>query len=160
MLILTMNIGKERYGIDSLLVTEIVPLVMLDQVPMVDKIIRGIFNYRGNPTPVVDLCQFFEKRACKNNQGSRIIIIDSVQKDNTARPIGLIAERVTEVLKCSESDLLTSGIASENTPFLGKVYKHNDEMIQLIDTRKILPVSIAQKIFVDEQKNSELKINH
>jgi chemotaxis-related protein WspB len=156
MLILTMNIGKERYGIDSLLVSEVVPLVNLDQVPMVDKIIKGIFNYRGKPTPVVDLCQFFEKRESEHNLGSRIVIIECQQGKRAARPIGLVAERVTEVLKCDEEKLLSSGISSENTPFLGKIYKHNNEMIQLIDTRKILPVSIAQQIFIDDHPINEL----
>ena len=153
MLILTMNIGKERYGIDSLMVTEVIPLIHLDQVPMVDKIIKGIFNYRGTPTPVVDLCQFFENRDSHNNLGSRIVIIDSHQDSTDSRPIGLVAERVTETVKCDKDKLLSSGIRSEETPFLGKIYKHNDELIQLIDTRKILPISIAKQIFVDDSES-------
>lgn len=152
-----MNIGKERYGIDSHLVAEIIPMIHLDQIPMVDKIIKGIFNYRGTPTPVIDLCQFFKKRDCENNLGSRIVIINCSQKDNSDRPIGLIAERVTEVVKCTEEQLLSSGIMSDSTPFLGKIYKHNDEIIQLIDTRNILPVSIAEQIFVDDQMSNELQ---
>ena len=157
MLILTLNIGKERYGIDSLLVTEVIPMVNLDQVPMVDKVIKGIFNYRGKPTPVIDLCQFFENRESKNNLGSRIVIIDCKQ-GNSNRAIGLVAERVTEVLKCNEDQLLPSGIISEKTPFLGKIYKYKDELIQLIDTRKILPVSIVQQIFVDDQTSNEARL--
>lgn len=157
MLILTMNIGKERYGIDSQLVAEVIPMIHLDQIPMVDKIIKGIFNYRGTPTPVIDLCQFFEKRDCENNLGSRIVIINCPQKDNPDRPIGLSAERVTEVIKCTEDQLVSSGVASDSAPFLGKIYKHNDEMIQLMDTRSILPVSIAQQIFIDEPMSDELR---
>jgi len=150
-----MNIGKERYGINSLMVSEVLPMINLDQVPMVEKIIKGIFNYRGKPTPVVDLCQFFEKRDSKNNLGSRIVIINCQQDTGIEKPIGLVAERVTEVLKCDEDKLISSGITSENTPFLGKIYKHNNEMIQLIDTRKILPVSIAQQIFVDDSASND-----
>ena len=154
MLILTINIGKERYGINSNRVTEVIPMINLDQVPMVDKIIKGIFNYRGRPTPVVDLCQYFEDRESVKNLGSRIVIINSKQSDGSERPIGLIAERITEVLKCDEEELLSSGISSAGTPFLGKIYKHNDEMIQLLDTKKILPVSIIQQIFVEDQEDS------
>jgi chemotaxis-related protein WspB len=154
MLILTMNIGRERYGIDALLVTEVIPMIRLDQIPMVDKVIKGIFNYRGTPTPVIDLCHFFEQRDCKNNLGSRIIIIDCPQGKHSSRPIGLIAERVTETLKCTKQQLMSSGIKSANSPFLGKIYKHNNEIIQLIDSRNILPVSIAQQIFVDDQMDN------
>jgi chemotaxis-related protein WspB len=151
MLILTMNIGKERYGINTDQVAEVIPLINLDQIPMVDKIISGIFNYRGRPTPVIDLCQFFEKRCCTKNQGSRIIIIEPDTEIPGSRPIGLIAERVTEVLKCTNDVLISSGIKSEATPFLGEIFKHGDDMLQLIDTRHILPVSIANQIFVDDE---------
>ncbi len=155
MLILTMNIGKERYGINTDQITEVIPLINLDQIPMVDKIISGIFNYRGKPTPVIDLCQFFEKRTCTKNQGSRIIIIEPEAENLNSRPIGLIAERVTEVLKCNENELISSGIKSEKTPFLEKIYKHNNEMLHLIDTRHILPISIAKQIFVDDESSEQ-----
>lgn len=158
MLILTMNIGKERYGIDSNLVNEVIPFINLDQVPLVDKIIRGIFNYRGVPTPVVDLCEFFEQRSCSNDLGTRIIIINSKTPSGNSRPIGLIAERVTEVLKCDDSDLKSTGIKSKETPFLGKIFKHGNEMIQLIDTKTILPVSIAEQIFIDEPLSEQANI--
>ena len=154
MLILTMNIGKERYGINTDQVTEVIPLINLDQIPMVDKIISGIFNYRSKPAPVIDLCQFFENRTCTKNQGSRIIIIEPETDNSNSRPIGLIAERVTEVLKCN-NNLISSGIKSETTPFLGEIFKNNNDMIQLIDTRHILPVSIAKQIFVDDESSEQ-----
>ena len=155
MLILTMNIGKERYGINTDQVTEVIPLINLDRIPMVDKIISGIFNYRGRPTPVIDLCQFFDNTACTRNQGSRIIIIEPEVNNANPRPIGLIAERVTEVLKCDNDELISSGIKSEATPFLGRIFQHGDEMLQLIDTRHILPVSLAKQIFVDDESTEQ-----
>lgn len=152
MLILTMNIGMERYGVNSLYVTEVIPMIKLDHIPMVDKVIKGIFNYRGIPTPVIDLCQFFEEHDCKENLGTRIVIINFSQNGHPDRPIGLIAERITEVIKCDEQ-LLSSGIKSGSTPFLGDIYKYNDEMIHIIDVRNILPASIAQQIFADKTSN-------
>jgi len=155
MLILTMNIGKERYGINTDQITEIIPLINLDRIPMIDKMISGIFNYRGRPTPVIDLCQFFGNKACARNQGSRIIIIEPEVANANSRPIGLIAERVTEVLKCESDNLISSGVKSEITPFLGSIFQHGSEMIQLIDTKHILPISIAKQIFVDDETTEQ-----
>ena len=146
MLILTMNIGRERYGVDARLITEVIPLVRLDRVPMVDDSILGIFNYRGTATPVVDLCYFFEQRYCDHKLSSRIIIIDIDGDDQPGRKIGLVAECVTEVIKCRDEDMTDSGIASENARFLGGVYKHKNDLIQIIDTGKILPESITRQL--------------
>ena len=64
MLLLNLNIGKEHYAIRASQVIEIIPLIQLEKVPLVESSIKGIFNYRGNPTPVIDLCELFENRSC------------------------------------------------------------------------------------------------
>lgn len=140
-----MNIGNERYGIDARLITEVIPLVRLDRVPRVDPCILGLFNYRGAATPIVDLCYFFEQRYCEHKLSSRIIIIDL---DNPQPPcrVGLVAECVTEVIKCAEENLGSSGISSKQAEFLGSIYKHKEDLVQIIDTRKILPESISRQL--------------
>ncbi|MCW9014462.1 MAG: chemotaxis protein CheW [Gammaproteobacteria bacterium] len=157
MLILTINIGKERYGIEAIQVIEVIPLVVLQSVPLADQSIRGLFNYRGAPTPVVDLCQVFEQRACSNKLSSRIIIICPKALSGTPRPIGLVAESVTEVLQCEIDELASSGISSAENSCLGLIYKHGDELIQIIDTNHVLPESIASQLFSEtglEQKQA------
>ena len=146
MLLLTMNIGKERYGIDANAIIEVIPLVQLDQVPLIDDCILGIFNYRGMPTPVIDLCHLFTQVYCDKKLSSRIIITDIPISDSETRKIGLVAECVTEVIKCNTDRLMNSGIKSENAQFLGSVYKHGNDLIQIIDSIKILPESIANQL--------------
>lgn len=145
MLLLTMNIGKERYAIDASRVIEVIPLVRLEHVPRVDACIAGIFNYRGQTVPVVDLCLFFNNQPCRSNLGSRIILIAMQTKI-----IGLLAEHVTEAIKCNESDIGNSGIRAAHAEFLGKIYKHQHEIIQIIDTEKIIPDAIARQLTATE----------
>lgn len=146
MLLLNLNIGKEHYAIEASQIIEIVPLIELDKVPLVENSISGIFNYRGNPTPVVDLCELFEKRSCNKNLSSRIIIIDYITDKGDSRPVGLIAESVTDVTHCNQHEIENSGINSPQNPFLGDIYKHNNIIIQLIDTHKVLPHSISSQL--------------
>ena len=153
MLLLTLNIGQERYGIEASQIEEIIPLVILKNIPMADPRIRGIFNYRGVPTPVVDLCQVFEKRACNNSLSSRIIMINPQALSGLHRPIGLVAESVTEVLQCELDELASSGISQDSTSCLGLIYKYNDELIQIIDTKNVLPESIASQLRNDSDLN-------
>jgi len=146
MLILGLNIGKERYGIEATRVIEIVPLIELKKVPLTENAIKGLFNYRGTPTPVIDLCQLFESRYCSNNLSTRIVIINFRHHSGTSRPIGLIAEMVTDVMQCEIDKVSDSGIQSEQNNFLGQIYKHNNDMIQLINTHNILPASISNQL--------------
>jgi len=146
MLILGLSIGDERYGVDATQVIEVVPLIALRKVPLADKCIRGIFNYRGYPTPVVDLCQLFENRDCENSLSTRIIIIEYTALTGIKRSIGLIAEKITNVTSCEVSEMENSGIHQDQNDFLGLIYTHNTEMIQLIDTNKILPDSISNQL--------------
>jgi len=146
MLILGLNIGNERYGIEATRVIEVVPLIELKKVPLTEKAIKGIFNYRGTSTPVIDLCQLFENRYCSANLSTRIVIIHDVDSAGNTRPIGLVAENITDVMQCQTEKITDSGIQSVNNNFLGKVYKHNNDMIQLIDTQRILPPSISHQL--------------
>lgn len=149
MLILGLNVGKERYGIEATRVVEIVPLIPLKKVPLSDHSIRGLFNYRGTPTPVIDLCQLFENRDCAENLSTRIIITKYKALSGASRPIGLIAELVTDVMKCEIDKVASSGIQKTDSDFLGLIYKHSNDMIQLIDSDKILPESISNQLMND-----------
>ena len=151
MLILTLNIGKERYGIDAKQVLEVVPLVELQNVPLTDERIRGLFNYRGTPTPVVDLCQVFEQRSCNNNLSTRTILINPRTLTGDQRAIGLIAESVTEVLHCEPGNLSETGISNDQNACLKETYKHGDELIQIIDPEYVLPESIAKQLLKDSE---------
>ncbi len=146
MLILGLSIGEERYGIEATCVIEIVPLIKLKKVPLTESAIKGLFNYRGTPTPVIDLCQLFESRYCSNNLSTRIIIINYLDISGALKPLGLIAEKVTDVMKCEIDKISNSGIQSENNNFLGQIYKHHNDMIQLINTQHILPESISTQL--------------
>ena len=146
MLVLGLSIGKEHYGIEATRIIEIVPLIELKKVPLTENAVKGIFNYRGTATPVIDLCQLFEKRSCTNDLSSRIIIINYNDSSENSRPVGLVAERVTDVMKCEIDDVSNSGIQSDKNKFLGKVYKYKNDLIQLIDTHNVLPDSISRQL--------------
>jgi chemotaxis-related protein WspB len=150
MLLLTMNIGTERFGIDATHVIEVIPLVKLEHVPRVDHCISGIFNYRGVPVPVIDLCVFFDNRRCRNNLSSRIILTQITMPDGSQKTIGLLAERITEVIKCDSKDFNKSVINSANAQFLQYLYQRENEILQIIDVKKVIPDSISRQLSTTE----------
>lgn len=153
MLILAVSIGKEQYGIEAVRVIEVVPLIPLKKVPLADASLKGLFNYRGQPTPVIDLCQLFEQRPCSDNLSTRIVIVSYQQASGSPRSVGFVAEQVTDVMRCQPDQMRNSGIADSNNDFLGLIYSGDNGMVQLIDTDKVLPRSISRQLMQSLEQN-------
>ena len=150
MIIVTLSIGSERFGIRVDRVLEITPLTKLKPIPMTEKYIAGMVNYRGQPVPVVDLCQLIENRPCATMLSTRLILIDiSEEQDGSTQPcvLGLTAECATETLMRKESEIVDSGISVKNAPFLGGLIHDESGMIQLLDVNKLLHQKVRDVIF-------------
>lgn len=65
MLLLSFYIGDEKYAILAKDIIEILPLVELKKIPKAPDFILGLIDYRGTPSPVIDLCNLLESRNCK-----------------------------------------------------------------------------------------------
>ena len=150
MLLLSFNIGKERYALKADTVAEIAPLVELAAIPLTEQFIAGVFNFRGHPVPVIDLCQLYKGRQCKAQMSTRIIIVNYMGHNKQRNLLGLIAERVTESLNSDDLDFRDSGIRVANAPFLGPVANDENGMIQMIDTEQILPDEVAECLFSEQ----------
>jgi chemotaxis-related protein WspB len=55
MQLLTFSIAGEPYAIEARLVIEVLPLVPARPLPQVPDYVLGIFTYRGDLVPLVDL---------------------------------------------------------------------------------------------------------
>lgn len=147
MLLITFFIGQERYATQVDSVVEIIPLVTMKKIPLTEKYIKGVFNYRGNPVPVLDLCQLYADEPCQDKMSTRIMVVNFTDKNHNTHILGLIAEKITESLNMDIDKFKTSGINVENAPFLCGVANDENGLIQLIDTNKILPEKIADALF-------------
>ena len=66
MLMLLFQLGNSRYAVPAREVVEIASMVKLEPIPMAPDYIAGLFNYRGQHVPVLDLCQLINNQACCN----------------------------------------------------------------------------------------------
>jgi len=147
MLLLTFCVGTERYAIDSGQVVEITPMVRIKRLPLAEAYVAGVINYRGHPSPVVDLCQLLEQRPCAARMSTRIILVRFEAADGQSHVLGMIAEQVTEAVKRDQRDFEDPGIRVRNAPFLRAVCSDARGMIQLIDTARLLPRELAETLF-------------
>jgi len=153
MLFLCFKVGKETYGIRASEIIEVIPLIPLEKVPGSETSIAGIFNYRGNPLPVIDLCQYFHQHPCQQLLSSRIIIIRQ-QHAGTYFDVGLIAENVTETLQANETEFHASGLKNSQDDFLGEIMHQQNKLIQIINTDRLIPPSMRLAIEQTRKKKA------
>lgn len=154
MLLLSFYIGAERYALPAKDIVEILPLTSLKNIPRAPDFIVGLLNYRGTPSPVIDLCILTEERDCNKVLSSRIIIINYIDAKDQPHKLGITAEKVTETININRSDFESSGIVVKDAPFLGEIANKDNNMIQFIEIKKLLPEHVQSILFQETTKRN------
>lgn len=142
MLLLLFRIGNDSYAIDAGVVSEVLPVVELKGIPHAPAGVVGLFDLRGAPIPVIDLSLLMSGQPAARRLSTRLIVVRYADGVGTGRLLGLIAERVTETLRRTEAEFVSSGIAQADTAYLGPVTAHRGVLVQRLDVNKLLPPAI------------------
>jgi len=129
------KIGNEEFGINILVVQEIIKVIDITTVPNASNYIAGVINLRGRITPIVHLRKRLHLPIIKHNKDTRIIVVEIEGKT-----IGFIVDEVQEVLRISTNITekppeLVSDVESE---YITAVAKLEDRLLILLDIDKTL----------------------
>jgi purine-binding chemotaxis protein CheW len=130
---LTFEIEKEIYGIEIHLVTEIIGIQPITEVPEVPSYVKGIINLRGKIIPVMDVRLRFKKEFRAYNDRTCVVVIES---GNVV--LGLIVDSVAEVLVIPEENIVPPPeIKSSKNKYIKGIGKVGATVKLLIDCDKI-----------------------
>src|SRR5215471_15068087 len=146
MLFLLFKLGKDRYALEASRVIEVVPMLALKHLPHSPKGVVGLFNYRGQPVPAVDLCQLTIGTPAGERLSTRIIIVNYGSRNQPHRLLGLIAEQATEMLRKNPKDFVQTGVNFLAAPYLGPVLMDGQGPIQWIDEQRLLPEHVCDSL--------------
>jgi chemotaxis-related protein WspB len=147
MLFLQFQIGPDRYALDASRVVEIIPLLDLKKIPQAPRGVAGLFNYRGEPVPALDLSELTTGRPAAERLSTRILVVRVTLEGCGSRLLGLIAERATGTLRREADDFTNSGLTPGALPYLGPVLLDDQGVIQWIQEDKLLPENLRQLLF-------------
>jgi len=131
---LTFFIDKEIYGMDIRLVTEIISIQPITEIPEVPEYVKGIINLRGKIIPVMDVRLRFKKEFLVYNDRTCVIVIE-------AREIvlGLIVDGVAEVMRIGEENIVPPPkIRAVQNKYIKGIGKTGNEVNLLLDCDKLL----------------------
>jgi chemotaxis-related protein WspB len=150
MLFLLFQLGNDRYALEASHVVEVLPLVELKGLPQSPPGVAGVFNYRGQPVPAVDLCALTLQRPSRECLSTRIIVVRCSRQggtDGQSPLLGLIAEQATEIMRRNRQDFVNAGLKLESAPYLGPVAMDACGMIQWIHEDRLLPDPVRESLF-------------
>ncbi len=147
MLFLLFQLGQDRYALDVGQVAEVLPLVSLKRIPQAPPAVAGVFDFRGEPVPVIDLSQTALGRPAQPRLSTRIILAHYPDGDGGKRLLGLMAEKVTETLRRDPADFVDAGVDNDATPYLGPVATDARGMIQWIEVDSLLTPAVRDLLF-------------
>jgi chemotaxis-related protein WspB len=153
MLLLSFHIGIERYSISAKNIIEILPLTQLKKIPKAPEYILGLLDYRGTPSPVIDLCKLIEARKCNKVLSSRIIMLNYTDSNKQSHILGITAEKVTETININRDEFHNNAVSPKGTPFLGEIANTEQGMVQLVEIEKLLPDDVQSILFQDSNLN-------
>src|SRR4051812_9802751 len=97
MLVLTFQVGREALALDIHRVREVVPRVRLGPISGAPDWLAGVFVYRGQVIPVIDLHRLSGGAECPPHLSSRIILVPLGGPDGGERLLGLLATQVADI---------------------------------------------------------------
>lgn len=138
-------IGHELFGVNILMVQEIIKDAAITAVPDSPDFIEGVINLRGNIIPIIDLRKRLGLEAGRPSTADLWVIILNV----SGRVTGFIVDKVTQVIKVAADsikpppDLVVAGLKSH---YISGVCKLDDQLLAILDFNRILLIEEIKKL--------------
>ena len=130
----TFRLEEEKYGVNVMLVREVLKNTEIAPVPGSPSYVMGIINLRGNVVTVVDTRKRFGLPVAQPDDSTRIVIIEMGDQ-----VLGMMVDSVAEVatLRASEIEYAPNVGNDESSKYIQGVSNQGEELLILIDMDKL-----------------------
>jgi purine-binding chemotaxis protein CheW len=139
----TFYLDNEKYGVNVMLVREVLKNTEITPVPGSPYFVLGIINLRGNVVTVIDTRKRFSLPLVEPDEASRIIIIEMGEQ-----VIGMMVDSVAEVatIRQSEIEFAPNVGNDESARYIQGVSKQGDELLIMVDLDKLFSLQDMQEV--------------
>ncbi len=148
-------VADELFGVDILMVQEIIKNASITAIPDAPDFIEGVINLRGNIIPIISLRKRLKLPNANESAGDDEVWI--IILDIGGRVTGFIVDKVTQVMKIQANmikpppDLVVSGLKSD---YIRGVCKHEQQLLAILDFNRILLVDEFKKLSAMKKKRA------
>ena len=141
-------VAGELFGVDILMVQEIIKDINITAIPDSPDFIKGVINLRGNIIPVINLARRLKLADSHRYDGEHgwIIVLNV-----GGRVTGFLVEQVTRVIKLPAEhikpppELVVSGLKSD---YIRGVCRQDQRLLAILDFNRILLVDEFKRLSV------------
>ncbi len=137
----TFQLGNALFGLDTILVQEIIKIPDITKVYQAPAEILGIINLRGKIVTIIDLAVKLELESGMEPENRRIIIVE-----NQNEPFGLVVDQISDVIHIDPDELDTAP-ANVNTTqgrYITGVFRDEERLIAILNLEEITSNSEAK----------------
>ena len=141
-------VAGELFGVDILMVQEIIKDINITAIPDSPDFIKGVINLRGNIIPIINLVRRLKLAGShqfdSEGKDGWVIVLDI-----SGRVTGFLVERVTRVIKVPVDqikpppELVVSGL---NSDYIRGVCRQDQRLLAILDFNRILLVDEFKKL--------------
>ncbi len=155
--LVSFRLGKEHFGVQILMVQEIIVVPEITRIPNAPIFVEGVINLRGRLVPVIDLRKRLNVGGESFERQTRIVVVQI-----RGKVTGLVVDAVEAVTTIPRESIevapaiVTVGVESQ---YITGVSKLEDRMIILLDFDKLLSKDEIMKLHklthsdLDDQEN-------
>ncbi len=131
----TFRLDDEIYGINVMLVQEVLRVTDIAPVPGAPNYVIGIINLRGNVVTVIDTRMRFGLPPKEMDDATRIVIIEAENQT-----VGIVVDSVSEVVDVYSNEIETApNVGNDETArYIEGVVSRAEELLILVDLNKLL----------------------
>lgn len=130
----TFRLEEEKYGINVMMVREVLKNTEIAPVPGSPSYVLGIINLRGNVVTVIDTRSRFGLPYREHDDNTRIVIIE-----REGQVVGMMVDSVAEVANLLESEIeFAPNVGNdESAKYIQGVSNQDNELLILVDLEKL-----------------------
>lgn len=144
---LTFSLANEEYGVDILMVREIMGWGEATPLPNMPSYIKGVINLRGTIIPIVDLRQRFGLESVEYGP-TTVVVVVHVGSGAAQKTVGVVVDAVCDVYDIDPDSMSPAPDlgGAFDTEFVTGLATVEDKMIILLDIERLIEAGVLSKI--------------
>lgn len=150
----TFQVGEEFYGIEIMIVQEIIRYKKPTRVFNTLPVIKGVINFRGDIIPIIDMNIKFNLPPKDYDEYTVVIVVEVKGKT-----MGIIVDRISDILTFEREDIkvVDDELAEDmKTNYIRGLVDTDDRVVMLLEPQKLLSFEELKKI-VEITESNEVK---
>ncbi|WP_288365354.1 chemotaxis protein CheW [uncultured Marinobacter sp.] len=159
--VLSFVLDDEWFGVEISGIQEVLEYRRITQVPRTPDFMLGVINLRGKVIPVVDLRQHFRMQVTEPTIDTCIVIVN-VEVDGEDTPLGILTDRVQEVVELDGADISPAPRIGNriDSQFIEGMARYDDHFIILLRLSEIFSSDELQSVISGSERQPEAQTEH